>query len=126
MRQEVDKTIYGAFLALDPRHEKISLRTLVFYYHFQIFFVLLRVKGRIFIIICQIALQIDHSIVESFGGDGLACITARVYPKLAIEEQAQLYVFNNGSQSLVISSLSAWNMKKAQIVSIGKRRKHIK
>ena len=71
-------------------------------------------------------MQIDHSIVESFGGEGLACITARVYPKLAIKEQAQLYVFNNGSQSLIISSLSAWNMKKAQIVSIGKRRKHIK
>ncbi|PWA71695.1 glycoside hydrolase, family 32 [Artemisia annua] len=97
LRQEVNKTIYGAFLVLDPRHEKISLRTLI-----------------------------DHSIVESFGGDGLACITARVYPKLAIEEQAQLYVFNNGSQSLIISSLSAWSMKKAQIVSIGKRRKHIK
>ncbi|GKE50396.1 beta-fructofuranosidase, insoluble isoenzyme CWINV1-like protein, partial [Tanacetum coccineum] len=87
LRQEVDKTIYGAYSALD---------------------------------------LIDHSIVESFGGGGLACITARVYPKLAVEEQAQLYAFNNGSQSLIISSLSAWSMKKAQIVSIGKRRKHIK
>lgn len=71
-------------------------------------------------------LQIDHSIVESFGGGGLACITARVYPKLAIEEQAHLYAFNNGTQSLKISSLSAWSMKKAQIVSIGRRRKPIR
>ncbi|KAL8239062.1 hypothetical protein R6Q59_015629 [Mikania micrantha] len=89
--QEVDKSIYGAFLDLDPLHEKISLRSLV-----------------------------DHSIVESFGGDGLACITARVYPKLAIHEHAKLYVFNNGTKSVTISSLNAWNMNKAQIVPMGK------
>ncbi|KAJ0664410.1 putative fructan beta-(2,1)-fructosidase [Helianthus annuus] len=57
--QGVDKSTYGAFLDLDPLHDKISLRSLV-----------------------------DHSIVESFGGEGLACITARVYPKLAIHEHA--------------------------------------
>ncbi|KAJ0601800.1 putative fructan beta-(2,1)-fructosidase [Helianthus annuus] len=83
----IDKPIYGAFLALDPRHAKISLRTLI-----------------------------DHSIVESFGGEGLACITSRIYPVLAVGEQAHLFAFNNGTQSLSISSLSAWSMKKAQIV----------
>ncbi|KAJ0936659.1 putative fructan beta-(2,1)-fructosidase [Helianthus annuus] len=83
----IDKPIYGAFLALDPRYAKISLRTLI-----------------------------DHSIVESFGGEGLACITSRVYPVLAVGEQAHLYAFNNGTKSLSISSLSAWSMKKAQIV----------
>ncbi|MFS7922590.1 putative fructan beta-(2,1)-fructosidase [Helianthus anomalus] len=83
----IDKPIYGAFLALDPRYAKISLRTLI-----------------------------DHSIVESFGGEGLACITSRVYPVMAVGEQAHLYAFNNGTQSLSISSLSAWSMKKAQIV----------
>ncbi|KAI3756047.1 hypothetical protein L1987_55860 [Smallanthus sonchifolius] len=97
LRPLVDKSIYGAFLAIDPRYEKISLRTLI-----------------------------DHSIIESFGGEGLACITARVYPELAIEEQAHLYAFNNGTQSLSISSLNAWSMKKAQIVSLKKRRKPIK
>lgn len=74
----------------------------------------------------MVDLQIDHSIIESFGGEGLACITARVYPKLAIPEQSHLYAFNKGTQSLTISSLSAWSMKKAQIVPIGKRRKPIK
>ncbi|XP_023733615.1 beta-fructofuranosidase, insoluble isoenzyme CWINV1 [Lactuca sativa] len=88
--QEVDKSIYGAFLDLDPLHEKIRLRSLI-----------------------------DHSIVESFGGKGLSCITARVYPKLAINEQAELYVFNNGTQSVTISTLNAWSMKEAQIVPIG-------
>ncbi|XP_076916522.1 beta-fructofuranosidase, insoluble isoenzyme CWINV3-like [Bidens hawaiensis] len=97
LRPEVDKLIYGAFLALDPRYKKISLRTLI-----------------------------DHSIIESFGANGLACITARVYPKLAIGDEAYLYAFNNGTQSLSISSLNAWSMKKAQIVSTRKRRKPIK
>ncbi|KAJ0768866.1 putative glycosidase [Helianthus annuus] len=96
VRPEVDKSIYGAFLTLDPQYAKISLKTLI-----------------------------DHSIIESFGGEGLACITARVYPELAIEEQAHLYAFNNGTKSLSISSLSAWSMKKAQIASSGKRRKPI-
>ncbi|KAI3505784.1 hypothetical protein L1887_28031 [Cichorium endivia] len=97
LRSEVEKPIYGVLLDIDPHQEKISLRSLI-----------------------------DHSIIESFGGDGLACITSRVYPKLAIDEQARLYAFNNGTRSLSISNLSAWSMKKAQIVPIGKRRKPIK
>ncbi|KAI7733870.1 hypothetical protein M8C21_031319 [Ambrosia artemisiifolia] len=96
IRPKVDKSIYGAFIALDPHDAKISLRTLI-----------------------------DHSIVESFGAKGLACITARVYPEKAIGEQAHLYAFNNGTQTLSISSLSAWSMKKAQIVPTRKRRKPI-
>ncbi|EEF41066.1 Beta-fructofuranosidase, cell wall isozyme precursor, putative [Ricinus communis] len=81
-----DKTTYGAFLAVDPLHEELSLRCLI-----------------------------DHSIVESFGGKGKSCISARVYPKLAINEAAHLYAFNNGSQSVTITRLSAWSMKKAKI-----------
>jgi beta-fructofuranosidase len=61
------------------------------------------------------ALQIDHSIIESFGGEGRACITNRVYPKLAIQEEARLFIFNNGTLSVTISSLNAWSMNKAQI-----------
>ncbi|KAK1575666.1 hypothetical protein Q3G72_007384 [Acer saccharum] len=81
-----DKTSYGAFLNVDPVHEKLSLRSLI-----------------------------DHSIVESFGGGGKACITARVYPTLAIENDAHLYAFNYGTEKVKITSLSAWSMKKAQI-----------
>ncbi|KAK3007583.1 hypothetical protein RJ639_013328 [Escallonia herrerae] len=62
--------------------------------------------------------DIDHSIVESFGGEGRTCMTARVYPKLAIDKEAHLYAFNNGSQSVIITSLTAWSMKKAQIAPI--------
>ncbi|KAM7490547.1 hypothetical protein LguiA_033468 [Lonicera macranthoides] len=94
LRAEVTKSTYGAFVDVDPRIESISLRSLI-----------------------------DHSIVESFGGEGRACITARVYPKLAIDEGAHLYAFNNGTQSVTITSLSAWSMKNAQIFPIQKRRK---
>ncbi|OWM79858.1 hypothetical protein CDL15_Pgr001501 [Punica granatum] len=81
-----DKTNYGVFLDVDPAKEKLSLRTLI-----------------------------DHSIVESFGGEGKGCITARVYPKLATRDGAHLYAFNNGCQDVHISNLTAWSMKKAQL-----------
>ncbi|KAJ0030171.1 hypothetical protein Pint_12973 [Pistacia integerrima] len=61
------------------------------------------------------ASQIDHSIIESFGGGGSTCITARVYPKLATEKEARLYAFNNGTQSVVIEGLDGWSMNKADI-----------
>lgn len=66
--------------------------------------------------LCFMLVQIDHSIVESFGGEGKACITARVYPELAIDKKSHLYAFNYGTKSVKISSLRAWSMKKAQIV----------
>ncbi|CAK9317357.1 unnamed protein product [Citrullus colocynthis] len=94
LREGLDKTTYGAFVDVDPLREMISLRSLI-----------------------------DHSIVESFGGDGKACITARVYPKMAINQEAHLYAFNNGSMDVRISRLSAWSMKRAQVVPIQKRRK---
>lgn len=90
----LDKTTYGGFVDIDPRHEKISLRSLI-----------------------------DHSIVESFSGKGKTCITARVYPSLAIGNKAHLYVFNNGTVGVKISRLSAWSMKNARIAPISKRRK---
>ncbi|KAL7180390.1 hypothetical protein ACSBR1_043566 [Camellia fascicularis] len=81
-----DKTTYGSFVDVDPVRGKLSLRSLI-----------------------------DRSIVESFGGEGKACITARVYPTMAINGGAHLYTFNNGTQSVTISKLSAWSMKTAQI-----------
>lgn len=86
LNNENDKTTYGAFLDVDPARERLSLRSLI-----------------------------DHSIVESFGGKGKACITARVYPTLAIHDNAHLHVFNNGTQNVWITRFSAWRMKKALI-----------
>ncbi|KAL5057053.1 hypothetical protein RYX36_028657 [Vicia faba] len=86
LNKDNDMTSYGTFVHVDPLHEKLSLRTLI-----------------------------DHSVVESFGGEGRACITARVYPTIAIHDKAMLYAFNNGTSAVKITSLSAWSMKKAKI-----------
>ncbi|KAL5579471.1 hypothetical protein UlMin_011913 [Ulmus minor] len=86
LNNDNDKTTYGAFLNVDPVHETLSLRSLI-----------------------------DHSIVESFGGYGKVCITSRVYPTLAIDGAAHLYVFNKGTQDVYISKFSAWSMKKAKL-----------
>ncbi|XP_031399883.1 beta-fructofuranosidase, insoluble isoenzyme CWINV1-like [Punica granatum] len=86
LNNSTDKANYGAFLDVDPAKEKLSLRTLI-----------------------------DRSIVESFGGEGKGCITARVYPTKAIGDGAHLYAFNYGAGDVLISSFSAWSMKKAQI-----------
>lgn len=59
--------------------------------------------------------QIDHSVVESFGGKGRACITSRVYPTMMLEGNSHLYAFNNGTETVKISDLRAWNMVSAQI-----------
>ncbi|GKC09324.1 fructan 6-exohydrolase, partial [Tanacetum coccineum] len=81
-RNGLDKTTYGAFVDIDPKQEEISLRTLV-----------------------------DHSIIGNFGGGGKTCMTSRVYPTFAIGDDAHLFAFNNGTESVVISELSAWSVK---------------
>lgn len=58
--------------------------------------------------------QIDHSIVESFGGLGKACITARVYPKLTVDGDTRLYIFNYGNESVEITG-DVWSMKTAKM-----------
>ncbi|XP_034605528.1 beta-fructofuranosidase, insoluble isoenzyme 2 isoform X1 [Setaria viridis] len=55
---------------------------------------------------------IDRSVVESFGAGGKTCILSRVYPSLAIDKNAHLYVFNNGKADVKVSLLTAWQMKK--------------
>lgn len=62
-------------------------------------------------------LQIDHSVVESFGEGGKTCITSRVYPSLAVANKAHLYVFNNGSETVTIEKLNAWNMRRPQVMN---------
>ncbi|XP_077235713.1 beta-fructofuranosidase, insoluble isoenzyme 1-like [Tasmannia lanceolata] len=85
LRTEVDKTTYGGFVDVDLKDGKLSLRSLI-----------------------------DRSIVESFGGRGRTCITARVYPAIAVGSQARLYAFNYGSETVKISKLKAWSMINAQ------------
>lgn len=86
LNQTPDKTTYGTFVDVDPIRDGLSLRVLI-----------------------------DHSVVESFGAKGKNVITARVYPTLAIDNKAYLYAFNNGTESVEITGLTAWSMKKANI-----------
>ncbi|KHN32721.1 Beta-fructofuranosidase, insoluble isoenzyme 1, partial [Glycine soja] len=58
---------------------------------------------------------IDHSVVESFGAGGKANILSRVYPELAVMNQAYLFVFNNGTEPIVVENLKAWSMISADI-----------
>ncbi|XP_071733737.1 beta-fructofuranosidase, insoluble isoenzyme CWINV1-like [Rutidosis leptorrhynchoides] len=87
VRNSIDKTSFGAFVDVDPRASEISLRNLI-----------------------------DHSIIESFGAEGKTCITSRTYPKFVNYEDAHLFAFNNGTQSVEISQMSAWSMKSAEFV----------
>lgn len=57
-------------------------------------------------------LQIDNSVVESFGAGGKTVITSRVYPTLATFGNAHLYAFNNGTEAIKIDTLKAWSMTK--------------
>ncbi|KAJ0976705.1 hypothetical protein J5N97_012179 [Dioscorea zingiberensis] len=87
LRPNLYKPSFAGFVDVDiSKTKKISLRTLI-----------------------------DHSVVESFGAEGKTCITSRVYPSLAIGEDAHLYVFNNGLEEVRISNLNAWEMTKPRM-----------
>ncbi|KAH7443100.1 hypothetical protein KP509_02G019500 [Ceratopteris richardii] len=86
---DTDKTPYGSFIPLSGMEKTLSLRVLV-----------------------------DHSIVETFAQGGKVCITSRVYPTKAIEDKAQLYLFNNGSVPVHLRELTAWDMETVHIGSI--------
>eukprot|EP00250_Pteridium_aquilinum_P011274 c19956_g1_i1 orf=112-2220(+) len=55
---------------------------------------------------------VDHSIVETFAQGGRVCITSRVYPTIALDNAAKLFVFNNGTMPVALNSLTAWQMSK--------------
>ena len=61
--------------------------------------------------------QIDHSVVESFGAHGKTCILSRVYPTKAVGKKARLFVFNNGESDIKVTHLNAYEMWSANITS---------
>ncbi|KAL6844134.1 hypothetical protein ACP4OV_025807 [Aristida adscensionis] len=86
-RAGVYKPPYGGFVDIDiEAHKTIKLRTLI-----------------------------DHSVVESFGAGGRACITARVYPEHAATSNSHLFVFNNGTDAVRVSKLEAWEVAAAAV-----------
>ncbi|KAK2973567.1 hypothetical protein RJ640_030692 [Escallonia rubra] len=77
------KPSYAGYVDVDLADKKLSLRSLI-----------------------------DHSVVESFGAGGKTVISSRVYPTLAVFDDAHLYAFNNGTETVTVETLDAWSMKK--------------
>jgi len=59
--------------------------------------------------------QVDHSIVETFVQHGRTVITSRVYPELALDAAAHVFLFNNGTEPITASAVRAWNMNSIHI-----------
>lgn len=55
----------------------------------------------------------DHSIIESFAQGGRTCITSRIYPTMAIYEDAKLFLFNNATDAKVTATVRVWQMREA-------------
>ncbi|CAO2036912.1 unnamed protein product [Urochloa humidicola] len=86
-RAGVYKPPYGGFIDVDiEEHKTIKLRTLV-----------------------------DHSVVESFGAEGWACITARVYPEHVETSNSHMFMFNNGTDKVKVTKLEAWELTAATV-----------
>ncbi|PUZ49362.1 hypothetical protein GQ55_7G319800 [Panicum hallii var. hallii] len=86
-KEGVYKPVYAGFVDVDVEKDRsISLRTLI-----------------------------DHSVIESFGGGGRTCITARVYPEHVATCSSHLYLFNNGSDSVKVSKIEAWDLGTASV-----------
>ncbi|KAL6575030.1 Invertase [Orobanche minor] len=81
--KEAYRPSFAGFVNVDLKDKKLSLRSLI-----------------------------DNSVVESFGAGGKTVISSRVYPTLAVYENAHLYAFNNGTEIVRIDSLKAWTMSK--------------
>nr|Q39693.1 RecName: Full=Beta-fructofuranosidase, insoluble isoenzyme 3; AltName: Full=Cell wall beta-fructosidase 3; AltName: Full=Invertase 3; AltName: Full=Sucrose hydrolase 3; Flags: Precursor [Daucus carota]CAA55188.1 cell wall beta-fructosidase(Inv3) [Daucus carota] len=75
------KPSFRGFVDVDLSDKKISLRSLI-----------------------------DNSVVESFGAQRKNLISSRVYPTLAIYNNAHLFVFNNGTEPITVDNLDAWSM----------------
>jgi len=61
----------------------------------------------------QITLRVlvDHSIIESFAQGGRTAITARVYPTEAVQSNAHVFLFNNGTSDIRVSKIDIWQME---------------
>ncbi|KAI3691660.1 hypothetical protein L6452_31461 [Arctium lappa] len=77
---DVDKSIYGSTVPVLDG-EKLTMRILV-----------------------------DHSIVEGYAQGGRTCITSRIYPTEAINDEAQVFLFNNATDITVTASVKIWQM----------------
>jgi beta-fructofuranosidase len=62
--------------------------------------------------------QVDRSIVESFVQGGRMVITSRVYPTMATDQDAHLFLFNNATTPVTVRSVDAWQMRSVPMHAI--------
>jgi beta-fructofuranosidase len=114
--KELYKPSFAGFVDVDLTDKKLSLRSLVWSFHYlslKQYLLLLCSHLRNYLnilLVITLSFQIDHSVVESFGAGGRIAISSRVYPTIAVFEKAHLYVFNNGSEAITVENLNAWSM----------------
>eukprot|EP00250_Pteridium_aquilinum_P021919 c2525_g1_i1 orf=173-2248(+) len=58
----------------------------------------------------SLRILVDHSIVETFAQGGRTVITSRVYPTIALDASANLYLFNNASLQVSVTRFEAWSV----------------
>jgi beta-fructofuranosidase len=56
--------------------------------------------------------------VESFVQHGRMVVTSRVYPSVAVDDLANLYLFNNGMTRITVRSIDAYPMKPAVLSAV--------
>lgn len=58
---------------------------------------------------------VDHSMVETFGGQGKISIVSRAYPTQAVGNKAHAYIFNHGNSTIKVTRLDAYDMRSVKI-----------
>ncbi|CAM6116621.1 unnamed protein product [Calypogeia fissa] len=85
----LDKTVYGSYLMMVESETELSLRILI-----------------------------DHSMIESFVQGGRFAITARVYPQIALNNNAGVFLFNNGTTPVTVKSVDVYKMGSVKMTSM--------
>ncbi|KAE8680560.1 Beta-fructofuranosidase, insoluble isoenzyme CWINV2 [Hibiscus syriacus] len=85
LKTDFYKPMYGGFVDVDLADKKLSLRGLI-----------------------------DHSVVESFAAGGKTIISNRVYPTVAVLENAHVFAFNNGTEPINLEHSCAYSMQRPQ------------
>ena len=45
-------------------------------------------------------------------------ITSRVYPKEAVDDQAHVFLFNNGTTPIKVRSINVWQMQSINVIPL--------
>ncbi|CAO2044118.1 unnamed protein product [Urochloa humidicola] len=110
-RAGVDKPAYGGFIDINiEEHKIIKLRILMSSAASLTYYLSTIHKGK-----SNDLKHIDHLMVESFGVEGRACITTRLYPEHAETSNSRMFVFNNGMYMVKIAKLDAWDLVAATV-----------